>query len=163
MNAPTRPRWTHVAIPVTDLDKAIDFYTSLTPLVVVARNEDENGRGAWLSNEGQVEDPFVLVIAEFVPEAAERFGRRSGEPQPTLAPFAHLGIELPTREDVDRMAERARELGALVWEPRWMAPHIGYICSAQDPDGNIVEFSYGQKVFATVRELWGQPVASSGG
>jgi hypothetical protein len=60
------------------------------------------------------------------------------------------------------VAERARELDALVWEPQWMAPHIGYICSAHDPDGNIVEFSYSQKVFATVRELWGQPVASGG-
>ena len=33
----TQPRWTHVAIPVSDLDRSIDFYTKLTPLVVVAR------------------------------------------------------------------------------------------------------------------------------
>ncbi len=155
MNAPTRPRWTHVAIPVSDLDKAIEFYTSLTPLVVVARNEDENGRGAWLSNEKQVEDPFVLVIAEFLPEVAKRFGQEPGQPHATLAPFAHIGIELPTKEDVDRVAERAREMGVLEWEPKWMAPHIGYICSAKDPDGNVIEFSYDQKVYSTIRDLWG--------
>jgi lactoylglutathione lyase len=160
MTGPTRPRWTHVAIPVSDLDKAIEFYTSLTPLVVVARNEDENGRGAWLSNEEQVEDPFVLVIAEFLPDAARRFGREPGQPQATLAPFAHIGIELPTKDDVDQVAERAREMGVLVWEPQWMAPHIGYICSARDPDGNVIEFSFDQKVFSTIRELWGDAVAS---
>jgi catechol 2,3-dioxygenase-like lactoylglutathione lyase family enzyme len=160
MTGLTRPRWTHVAIPVSDLDQAIEFYTSLTPLVVVARNEDENGRGAWLSNEEQVEDPFVLVIAEFLPEVARRFGREPGQPQATLAPFAHIGIELPTKDDVDQVAERAREMGVLVWEPQWMAPHIGYICSARDPDGNVIEFSFDQKVFSTIRELWGDAVAS---
>jgi lactoylglutathione lyase len=162
MTALTRARWTHVAIPVSDPDKAIEFYTSLTPLVVVARNEDENGRGAWLSNDKQVEDPFVLVIAEFLPNIARRFGREPGQPQATLAPFAHIGIELPTKEDVDEVARRAREMGVLDWEPQWMAPHIGYICSARDPDGNVVEFSYDQKVYATIRDLWGEPVASVG-
>lgn len=151
----TRPRWTHVAIPVSDLDRAIEFYTALTPLVVVARNEDENGRGAWLSNEKQVEDPFVLVIAEFLPEVAQRFGQEPGKPHATLAPFAHIGIELPTRDDVDRVADKAREMGVLEWEPRDMAAHIGYICAAKDPDGNVIEFSHNQKVFSTIRELWG--------
>jgi lactoylglutathione lyase len=154
-----QPRWTHVALPVSDLDKTIEFYTSLTPLVVVAENEDENGRGAWLSNEKQVEDPFVLVLAEFLPEVAQRFGQEPGKPHPTLAPFAHIGIEMPTKEDVDAIAEKARELGVLEWEPTWMAEHIGYICSAKDPDGNVVEFSYKQKVFSTVRELWGDPAS----
>jgi catechol 2,3-dioxygenase-like lactoylglutathione lyase family enzyme len=143
---------------VSDLDRAIEFYTSLTPLVVVARNEDENGRGAWLSNEKQVEDPFVLVIAEFLPDVARRFGQEPGQPHATLAPFAHIGIELPTKEDVDQVAERAREMGVLTWEPQWMAPHIGYICAAKDPDGNVIEFSYDQKVFSTIQELWGSAV-----
>jgi catechol 2,3-dioxygenase-like lactoylglutathione lyase family enzyme len=155
----TQPRWTHVAIPVSDLDRAIEFYTSLTPLVVVARNEDVNGRGAWLSNEKQVLDPFVLVIAEFLPDVARRFGQEPGKPHPTLAPFAHIGIELPTQADVDQVAERARAMGVLEWEPQWMAPHIGYICAAKDPDGNVIEFSYDQKVYSTIRELWGGPAS----
>src|SRR5690606_29704369 len=70
----TQPRWTHIALPVSDLERSIEFYTTITPLVVVARNTDENGKGAWLSNDGQVENPFVLVIAEFIPEVGERFG-----------------------------------------------------------------------------------------
>lgn len=151
----TEPRWTHVAIPCSNLDRTIDFYTSLTPLVVVARNEDENGRGVWLSNDKQAKDPFVLVLAEFLPEVATRFGQEPGKPVPTLAPFAHIGIELPRKEDVDAVADKAREMGALHWEPQQMAAHIGYICAVKDPDGNVIEFSYNQKVFSTIRELWG--------
>ena len=84
---------------------------------IVARNEDENGRGAWLSNEKQVEDPFVLVIAEFLPEVAVRFGQEPGKPHATLAPFAHIGIELPTRilfgkPEVDGRHEKVRVLAA---------------------------------------------------
>jgi lactoylglutathione lyase len=149
------PRFTHVALPCSDLDKTIEFYTTLTPLVVVARNQDENGRGAWLSNDKQAKDPFVLVIAEFLPEVAGRFGQTPGEKVPTLAPFAHIGIELPHREDVDAVAAKAKEMGCLQWEPKDMAAHIGYICAAKDPDGNVIEFSHNQKVFSTIRELWG--------
>src|SRR3546814_13402132 len=109
----TEPRLTHVALPCSDLDATIEFYTELCNLVVVARNEDVNGRGCWLSNDKQAKDPFVLVLAEFLPEAAGRFGQTPGEKVPTLTPFAHVGIELPSREDVDRHADRAREMGRL--------------------------------------------------
>lgn len=143
-----QPRLTHVALPCADLDRTIDFYTSITPLVVVARHEDDGGRAAWLSNEGQVVDPFVLVLAELP-------SREPGRPLPTLTPFAHLGIEVPHREDVDAVAERARALGCLHWEPQQLAPHVGYVCAVTDPDGNVVEFSHGQQVFATVRDRWG--------
>ena len=152
----TEPRLTHVALPCSDLDRTIDFYTSLTPLVVIARNEDEGGRGAWLSNDRQARDPFVLVLAELAPGVATGFGHEPGKPVPILRPFAHIGIEMPRREDVDAVAARARELGCLHWEPRQGPEHIGYICAVQDPDGNVVEFSHDQKVFATVRRLWGE-------
>jgi catechol 2,3-dioxygenase-like lactoylglutathione lyase family enzyme len=152
----TEPRWTHVALPCSDIDRSVEFYTTIAPLVVVARNDDENGRAAWLSNDKQVETPFVLVLAEFPPAVARQFGQTPGEPIPTLRPFAHIGIELPRRADVDEVADRARAAGALEWEPRQMAPRVGYICSVRDPDGNIVEFSHDQKVFSTVRQLWGK-------
>jgi hypothetical protein len=36
-----------------------------------------------------------------------------------------------------------------------MPPPIGYICALTDPDGNMIEFSYDQGVYATVQEVWG--------
>jgi len=143
----TRARWTHIALPTGDLDKAIEFYTTLTPLVVVERFEDEAGQSAWLSNEGQVETPFVLVLVAFDKARGQQLG--------LLRPFAHLGIEVPERADVDALAERARELGCLHWEPRDMPGPVGYICALKDPDGNVVEISHNQKVYETVRRLWG--------
>lgn len=151
----TEPRWTHVAIPVSDLDRSIEFYEAITPLVLVTKNADSNGRGAWLSNKGQVDSPFVLVLAEFMPEVGARFGIEEGKKIPTLAPFAHIGIEMPNREDIDDIANKARERGNLRWEPMDMAAHIGYICAVDDPDGNTIEFSHNQKVFSTIQDLWG--------
>ncbi|MEU5397935.1 VOC family protein [Streptomyces sp. NPDC005963] len=151
----TEPRWTHVALPVSDLDRSIEFYERITPLVLVTKNTDSNGRGAWLSNKGQVDSPLVLVLAEFIPEVGARFGIQPGEKVTTLAPFAHIGIELPNREDVDTVAAKARETGNLRWEPMEMAAHIGYICAVNDPDGNTIEFSHNQKVFSTIQDLWG--------
>jgi lactoylglutathione lyase len=151
----TEPRWTHVAIPVSDLDRSIQFYTALTPLVVVARNEDDSGRGAWLSNDKQVETPFVLVLSQLIPDMAKGFAIEAGRPTRTLGPFAHLGIELPNKADVDAIAERARRMGVLEWEPRQLAEHIGYVCAVRDPDGNVIEYSWNQKVYARVQQLWG--------
>ncbi|GAA3181519.1 VOC family protein [Nonomuraea roseoviolacea] len=143
----TEARWTHVALPSCDLDRAIAFYTTMTPLVVVARHSDEHGRNAWLSNDGQAETPFVLVLVEF---AEDR-----GKPQPQLGPFAHLGMEVPERADVDRTAAEARRTGCLHWEPMDLPEPVGYVCALKDPDGNVVEISHGQKVYEEVRALWG--------
>lgn len=143
----TEARWTHVALPTGDLDAAIDFYTTMTPLTVVECFSDDAGRSAWLSNAGQVETPMVLVLVSFDADKGGELG--------LLRPFAHLGIEVPTRDDVDAAADRARDAGCLHWEPRQMPGPVGYICALTDPDGNVVEFSHGQKVFTSVREKWG--------
>jgi predicted lactoylglutathione lyase len=63
---------------------------------------------------------------------------------------------VPERADVDAVAALGRERGCLRWEPRQMPEHIGYICALEDPDGNVIEFSHAQKVFSTVRALWGE-------
>ena len=143
----TQARWTHVALPSGDLDKSIEFYTSLTPLVLVERFKDEDGQSAWLSNDKQVETPFVLVLVDFNSAHGGQHG--------LLTPFAHIGIEVPNREDVDAIAEKARELGVLHWEPRDMPGVVGYICALKDPDGNVIEISHNQKVFEAIRNKWG--------
>jgi lactoylglutathione lyase len=143
----TSARWTHVALPSGDLDKSIDFYTSITPLVIVERFKDADGESVWLSNDQQVETPFVLVLVSFNKDKGGQLG--------LLTPFAHLGIEVPNRSDVDEIADRARELGCLHWEPRQMPDPVGYICALKDPDGNVVEISHDQQVYNSVQRIWG--------
>ncbi len=147
MTSLTRPRWTHIALPSIDLDRTVEWYETFSPLVLVERFADDMGQSAWMSNPDQVEDPFVLVLVMFYAD--------QGTAQPQLAPFAHLGIELPERADVDRFADLARDAGCLEMEPRQMPSPVGYVCMVSDPDGNRIEYSWNQQVFDKVRELWG--------
>jgi len=146
---PTIPRWTHIALPSGDLDASVAWYTEFTPLVVLDRREDADGQAAWLCHEGQVDNPFVLVLV--------MFWKDRGKPAPVMTPFAHIGIEVPARADVDALADRARAAGCLTWEPTDLAPPIGYVCAIADPDGNVIEISHNQGVYAKVREVWGGP------
>jgi lactoylglutathione lyase len=146
-SGPATPRWTHIALPSSDLDASIAWYREFTPLVVLDRREDADGQSAWLSHDGQRDNPFVLVLVMFY--------RSKGERQPVMAPFAHIGIEMPTRDDVLNVAERARRADCLSWEPQDMPDPIGFICAIADPDGNVIEISHNQGVYAKVQEVWG--------
>jgi catechol 2,3-dioxygenase-like lactoylglutathione lyase family enzyme len=150
---PTEPRWTHVALRVDDIEATIDFYTTMTPLQLIDRRQDEQGFGAWLGMPGATNNPFILVVAQFL-EGCDPF---AGAPKAVLAPFAHLGMELPTRDAVDEIAARAAAADCLVMPATQMPPPIGYICTIRDPDGNIIEFSWDQGVFATLRDRFGEP------
>jgi lactoylglutathione lyase len=145
---PSSARWTHVALPCTDIDATIAWYETFTPLELLDRREDADGQGAWLGQPDQGDRPFVLVLVSF-------FRDQHGGGQPTLAPFAHLGIELPTRDAVDDVARRADTAGCLAWAPQQLPPPVGYICALTDPDGNMVEFSFDQGVYAKAQEVWG--------
>jgi lactoylglutathione lyase len=144
---PPRPRWTHIALPCSELDATIAWYREFTPLVVLDRREDEFGQSAWLSHDGQAENPFILVLVMFYKDR--------GRLQPQLAPFAHIGIEMPARSDVVEIADRARVAGCLAWEPQDMPDPVGFICALKDPDGNVIEISHGQGVYAKVQQTWG--------
>ena len=49
-NRPTAPRWTHMALHVNDIEASIVWYEKYTHLRVLARNEDEDGKGVWLGD-----------------------------------------------------------------------------------------------------------------
>lgn len=141
---PRSGRWTHIALRVESIDASIDWYTTHTPLTLIERRTDADGHGAWLGHADQCEHPFILVLAEFFPESRP-FG---SSPEAALGPFAHLGIELASAADVDAAAARAEAAGCLVMGPERLPDPIGYICMVRDPDGNVIEFSYDQGVYA---------------
>jgi lactoylglutathione lyase len=145
---PTTPRWTHIALPCFDLDATLAWYERFTPLRLLDRRADEHGQSAWIGHPDGGDRPFVLVLVSFVEHHAR--GK-----QPTMAPFAHIGIELPTKDDVDQVASRGRAAGCLQWEPELLPPPVGYVCALADPDGNMVEFSFDQGVYERARAVWG--------
>lgn len=147
---PSEPRWTHMALRVTDMDATIAWYEEFTPLVLIDRREDDQGYGGWLGMPGETNNPFILVLAQFFPES-DPF---SSAPIATLAPFAHLGMEMPNKEDIDAIAKKGKAAGCLGMPPTMMPAPIGYITMLKDPDGNTIEFSWDQGVYATLAERW---------
>lgn len=128
------PRLTHIALQVGDIDASVAFYAEFCGMRQSHRRSDDGVRVAWIAEPGR-QDDFVFVLIE-----------RAGHRAPAEEDFGHLGFALESREAVDEMARRA---GArLAWPPRELPFPTGYICGVKDPDGNIVEFSYGQPLKA---------------
>ena len=127
-----KPSLTHLALHVRDLDACIEFYQSYCEMQVVHQRTSHDNQVVWLAEEGR-ENDFILVVLPGGP------GRDQAEQD-----FSHLGFALESRKSVDAIAERAREEGILVWEPTEEPYPVGYYCGVHDPDGNFVEFSYGQ-------------------
>lgn len=123
--------FTHCAMQVADLDRSIDFYARYCRMRIVKEHGEGTSRVVWLGCEGQ--HGFVLVLLGG--------GRvRAQDPDD----MTHYGFGVSAREDVDRIATRAKRDGCLFWEPRDYAPPTGYLCGVKDPTGYIIEFSYGQ-------------------
>lgn len=149
---PKRPTWTHIAFAVKDVEASIAWYEKFTHLRLLAQSEDADGKNAWLGDSTLSESPFILVIGQFY-EGHDPFAPAR---HPPMGPFAHIGIELPTKEAVDEIAAKAKAAGYLALGPMQMPKQIGYICFVKDPDGNTIEFSYDQGVFEKAREVWGK-------
>ena len=126
------PTLTHFAIQAEDFDGCVAFYESYCEMKICHRRSDGSSRVAWLAEPGR-EKEFIIVII-------------NGGSHNELAKgdFGHLGFAVGSRDEVDSIAARAREEGTLVWPPRQENYPVGYFCGVRDPDGNCVEFSYGQ-------------------
>ena len=138
---------THIALPVRDLDATLAFYEKYTKLVNIHERQDpETGlRTAWLANKRDITDAgarFVIVLihgklpTKITGDIKEQYG--------FLKSISHLGISVESRDEVDRLAEMAREDGCLLLGPMYRNEVVGYICLVKDPDGNNIEFSVEQ-------------------
>jgi len=146
---PPHARWTHVALRVADIDASINWYSRHTPLKLLDKRCDIDGFAAWLGHDDSPDKPFILVLAQFLPES-DPF---KDSPIATLAPFAHLGIEVTSRAELEAAAQKAADENCLVTPPTDMDPPIGYICMISDPDGNMIEISHDQGVYAHAQKV----------
>jgi catechol 2,3-dioxygenase-like lactoylglutathione lyase family enzyme len=129
-----KPRLTHLALGVRDLERSILFYRTHARMHVVHDRSDQAARVVWLAEREQ--DPeFVLVLFPVV-----------GERPPAPSTLQHLGFAVASRAEVDAAAAAGRADGVLLADPVYAGPIVGYFCLLADPDGNPVEFSYGQPI-----------------
>lgn len=130
---------THIALPVSNLDKSLEFYSKYANMKVVHSRKSENSgtRVAWISDQTR---PFVIVLIEM--EKVEY----------PLRPAAHLGVGCASREEVDRLVIEARGEGRRVFGPTDSPYPVGYWALIFDPDDHTLELSHGQEVALTVQE-----------
>lgn len=125
--------FTHIALQVRDVDACVSFYRDFCGLELVHERLNDKGRRiVWMAEPGKESD-FVFVL---LPGGA---GRDQSETD-----FSHFGFAMTSRDAVDAVAARGHAAGCLEWEPRQEPYPVGYYCGLKDPDGNFVEFSYGQ-------------------
>jgi catechol 2,3-dioxygenase-like lactoylglutathione lyase family enzyme len=125
---------THIALQVKDIRRSIDFYARFCGMKVVHERRDGEKHVVWL---GWGEDPpkFVIVLLQ------EDYARNE---QP---PWQHIGMSVNSRAEVDSIYARAIADGiAYLWPPVDAGPIVGYYCGVPDPDRNMVEFSFGQRI-----------------
>ena len=129
-----KPKLTHVALLVSNVDNTADFYIKYCGLKVLHRRIDPKTglRVVWLGTDLN----FVIVALESEKKPI----------QSTSKPLSHLGFALDSREEVDEIAAIAKEEGLLNYGPIYFDAVVGYICEILDPDGNSVEFSHGQEL-----------------
>lgn len=130
---------THIALPVSNLDKSLEFYAKYADMMVVHSRTSENSgtRVAWISDRTR---PFVIVLLEM------------GKVEYPLRPAAHLGVGCASREEVDRLVAEAQAEGRTVLGPTDSPYPVGYWALISDPDEHTLEVSYGQEVALTVEE-----------
>ncbi len=122
---------THIALPVTDLDVSIEFYAAYANMLVVHRRPQV----VWLSDSTR---PFAIVLIQ-----------SEDVPFPVV-PFAHLGVACASRDEIDELADRARNESCLIAGPLDYGPPVGYWAFIRDPDGHTLEVSFGQEVGLTI-------------
>jgi catechol 2,3-dioxygenase-like lactoylglutathione lyase family enzyme len=132
--------FTHIALPVTQVDQSIAFYAKYARMQVIHRRTDSTTHSdvVWL---GDLTRPFIIVLIT-MPQV-----------EVSLSPIAHLGIGVATRNEVDRLCQDARLEGILLDGPTEGDPTVGYWAFLADPDGHTLEISHGQEIGFTVQQV----------
>lgn len=124
-------RLTHVVVKVADLERSIAFYRRFCGLEVV-RDGRPGGHTVWLAPAQRPEGPPAFVLVLYLTRVDSRLD--------------HLGFQCDARAEVDRIAAEGERLGILAEPPFDGGGAIGYVTMIRDPDGHLVEFTFGQPI-----------------
>lgn len=130
---PARPLLTHFGLHVRNADASIAFYRRYCGLEVIrSYGPSATERTVWL---GDPENPSTGVLVLISGGAHRPQGSED---------MTHFGFAVAERSEVDRLAREGEAAGCLHWTPRNLPFPAGYLCALADPDGYVVEFSFGQ-------------------
>lgn len=125
----------HVNLNVTDLDRAIKFYTEMLGFRVVVQFE-----GLALLNFGQYRDGIEGMGYGFHDLALYRVPTPAPEDYRTRAGMNHVALRLRTPEEVDQAASELEAKGVKVLKgPLTHKEDRDRYLYIEDPDRNVIE------------------------
>ena len=122
-------RWTHVVVKVADLERSIAFYRRFCGLEVV--RDGRLRRRTPCGSHRRLPRPSLPCSSSCLTRVDFRLD--------------HLGFQCDSR-GVDRVAAEGAALGILAEPPFEGGGDIGYVTMLRDPDGHLVEFTFGQPI-----------------
>jgi catechol 2,3-dioxygenase-like lactoylglutathione lyase family enzyme len=126
------PVFTHIAFLVRNLDRSIAFYQKYCQLTVFLDRREEGRTHVWLAPPTPEDQapPFALVLSQ----------------DEMVDLIDHLGFRCQTKEEIDQIAQMAKEDRCLEDGPEDYGGSVGYYVLLRDPDGHVVEFTWGQNL-----------------
>lgn len=123
--------FSHIALMVTDVDKMIDFYSEFAEMEVIHKRVDDGIKVVWL----RLPEPKSLTIVMIEDKNITTH---------TVQRVNHFGLDASSKEVVDQISEKAKQMKVLKYPAQDGGKILGYFCIVEDPDGNQLEFAYGQ-------------------
>ena len=122
----------HLALECRDISKTIQFYQRYAEMEVIHDRFEHGVRVTWIRNRPD-RNGLILVLIQG-PEA----------PKTGKGAMNHLGFHVASSSNIDLISKMADSDNCLVEPAKNGGEILGYLCIVRDPDGNLVEFSYGQ-------------------